>query len=140
MPLWARASWCNGAAGRILLWVRAFEATGDARYLDRATRDAHVLPPHLGAGVHDLCCGAPGWAYACLALERIQPHAGWRERARDYALAVVRAALDFTHPSGLLKGLSGIVFLVADLLRNGPCGFPFIEAVPGAPGQRKVPR
>jgi hypothetical protein len=126
-----RYSWCNGAAGRILLWVKAFELTGDRMFLARARADAAVIPEHGDRALHTLCCGTAGWAYGLLALDRADRGRGWYERAVRLCVEIVDLDPGFGHPSGLLKGYSGVVYLANDLAADpSRRGFPFVEALP----------
>jgi eukaryotic-like serine/threonine-protein kinase len=126
-----RRSWCNGVAGRILLWVKAFELTGDRVFLDRARGDAAAIPEHCDPAMPTLCCGTAGWAYALLALERVERGGGWYERAVQLCLDIVRSDPAFEHASGLLKGYSGILYLAADIaMDTASRGFPFVETLP----------
>ncbi len=110
-------SLCNGLAGFVLLWVSAFEATGDARWLDAAQTAAPALESDLAADYNggNVCCGLGGRAYALLAIARIDPSGEWRPRARALAL---RSLGDETLGHGLYGGLSGLVCLVSDLTRK----------------------
>lgn len=129
------ASWCNGAAGRILLWVKAYELTGDRGFLQRARADAELIPQNFDRANHLLCCGTPGWGYAFLALERVSRGEGWYRRALRLCVDIVESNPRFEHASGLLKGYSGVLSLATDVLLHTPsCGFPFVEALPVAPG------
>ncbi len=124
-------SWCNGAAGLVLLWARAYERTRDATFLDRA-RDAarFVLASSDPAPAH-LCCGLGGWAYALLAMDRVEPGAGWFEQAANMAGRAVSAMVEERGqwPNGLFTGYPGLVCLARDLL-SAPeerAGFPLVE-------------
>jgi len=128
------ASWCNGAAGQILLWVKAFELLRHGLFLERACTDAARIPRRADRANHMLCCGTAGWGYAFLGLERANPGNGWYERAVDVCMQSVDADPVFEHASGLLKGYSGLLYLAIDLLHDTPsCGFPFVEVIPTGP-------
>ena len=63
------ASWCNGAAGLVHLWLaaeRLLEDTRFGRLAEAAAWTAYDAPDAGG----DLCCGAAGRAYALLAVHR----------------------------------------------------------------------
>jgi len=116
-PAGLKLSLCNGLAGFVQLWASAFEATGDAMWLDAARAAAPELESsapteHNGGSV---CCGLGGRAYALLAIARIDPSGDWRPRARGLAL---RALGDETLGHGVLGGLSGLVCLASDLTRK----------------------
>ncbi|HEY0481902.1 MAG TPA: hypothetical protein VGD37_30495, partial [Kofleriaceae bacterium] len=74
-----------------------------------------------------------GWAYAFLALDRVDPGAGWYERAVQLCTQIVASGPGFEHPSGLLKGYSGVLYLASDLADAANRGFPFVEALPIPP-------
>ena len=118
------ASWCNGAAGAALLWVKAHEATGDAVYLEAARRAGEQAATAKPAG-SDLCCGNGGVAFALLELERIDPRGTWHARARELAArAIDRPAMKW--PNGLYRGHPGLVCLALDVLGDAPRGFPAV--------------
>jgi serine/threonine-protein kinase len=123
-------SWCNGDAGMVLLWARAYECLADGEYLQRARRCARRLGAHLSLATGDLCCGLAGRAYALLAMDRIDPDGGWYERAVTMAR---RAATSMRRsvgawPNGLFRGLPGLVCLADDLVRPPRRrGFPLVE-------------
>lgn len=123
-----RRSWCNGAAGLTLLWARAYEQTGDARFLRLVRTDARRgVTTVTGAG-GDLCCGLAGRAYALLAAERVEPGVGYREDAVSLAVRAVEQ-MEGLWPNGLLKGYPGLVCLALDLAaERKPRGFPFVES------------
>jgi len=119
------ATWCNGAAGAALLWAKAYEVIGDDAFR-KAARVAAERAQGDGTSGSDLCCGQGGVAYALLALERIDPGAGWRDLAYERAIrAIEQRAL--TWPNGLHRGHPGLVCLALDLLAERPVGFPAIE-------------
>ncbi len=121
-----RGTWCNGAAGSALLWCKAFEATHEKAFL-RAARDAaKAATQHLPERTH-LCCGMGGVAYALLAVDRIEPGRGWRERAREVGARAITTPLVSRWPNGLLWGHPGLVCLALDLMADVPRGFPCIE-------------
>jgi len=121
-----RASWCNGLAGSVLLWAKAFEVTGDEAFLaaSRAAGNAALAAPAVGP---DLCCGLGGMAYALLTLEHVDPERGWRQHADRVAAQAIATAL-LKWPNGLLRGHPGLVCLATDLMTDRPRGFPAIEA------------
>jgi serine/threonine-protein kinase len=124
-------SWCNGTAGLVLLWARAYEHTPGAAQLNRARRAARSLFTHAARAPGSLCCGLTGRAYALLAMDRIEPGRGWYGRALGMggrALGAMIAGVG-NWPNGLFYGYPGLVCLAADLL--GPArdrgGFPLVE-------------
>ena len=124
-------SWCNGAAGHALLWVRAFEATGRPEYLQRARiagRALSFLTPRLTNG--GACCGAVGVGFGLLAIDRVDPGRGWHAlavRAAHKALTLLLRTGEL--PCGLLSGYPGLFMLVQDLLAQPSerLGFPWLE-------------
>jgi hypothetical protein len=127
VPADVRGTWCTGAAGITFLWAHAYERTGEALFLRTARTAARVAEKHLPARPH-LCCGMGGVAYALLAMERIEPGRGWRERATAIAERAIAMPLGTRWPSGLLWGHPGLVCLALDLLVDEPRGFPCLEA------------
>lgn len=117
-------SWCNGAAGALLLWTKAFSVTGVPAFVDVARRTARAALDGRGAN-QSLCCGHIGAAFALLALERVDPRRGWRAEARALAAEVI-AAPRFAYPNGLFQGHPGLACLALDLV-DEPRGFPAIE-------------
>lgn len=115
-------SWCNGLSGVILLWTKAFEATGDQTFRDAALAAGKALPSAQSVG-YDLCCGTTGAGWSAMELERIDPGHGWREQAGRYIASAVKEPL-FKWPSGLLRGHPGLVCLADDLVADKPRGFP----------------
>jgi hypothetical protein len=125
-----RASWCNGGAGLVLLWTKAYECTGDPAYLELARREVTSLgSAHVAHG--DLCCGLAGHAYAFLAMSRIETGGHWYERAVHSATAAAVAMRhdDGPWPNGLYKGYPGLACLFHDLEQapDERYGFPLIE-------------
>lgn len=118
------ASWCNGAAGSLLLWTRAFTLTGAGSLIDVARRTAE-LALATRSGNHGLCCGDVGIAFALLALDRVAP-GRWRAAAEALASEAI-AAPAFVYPNGLFHGHPGLVCLALDLLGEAPRGFPTLE-------------
>jgi hypothetical protein len=122
-----RASWCTGAAGTAMAWAAAFERTHDSTFLARAN-DAASAAYDLSDGTRThLCCGMGGVAYALLAMERVDPGRGWREKARELGARAIQTPLRSQWPNGLLWGHPGLVCLALDLMSDEPRGFPLIE-------------
>jgi hypothetical protein len=119
------ASWCNGSSGTLLLWVEAYEATRDARYLAAARVAAERTAATASLAGADLCCGDGGAAYALLALARID--GAWRTPARELAARAI-AAPAMKWPNGLYRGHPGLVCLALDISDDQPAGFPLIAA------------
>ena len=117
-------SWCNGLAGAVVLWTRAFDATRDGVFL-AAARSAATPRPGASTVGSDLCCGIGGVAYALLELDRVDPT--WRDQARVLAARAIDEAT-LTWPNGLFRGHPGLVCLASDLVAERPIGFPAVEA------------
>jgi Lanthionine synthetase C-like protein len=123
-----RGSWCTGAAGAAMLWAKAYERCGEAIFLRTAGTAARAAAKLIDPTRVHLCCGLGGVAYALLALDRVDPDRGWRDRARSVGARAVTTPLATAHPNGLLWGHPGLVCLALDLLADKPRGFPCIEA------------
>jgi serine/threonine-protein kinase len=124
-------SWCNGASGFVLLWVRAYERTGVAHHRRLAQKAARSLVTLTRGAWPDLCCGLGGRAYALLAMDRIDPGRGWYERSVALAEAAAEGMLASSGPwpNGVHKGYPGLVCLADDLSRppSERLGFPLVE-------------
>jgi len=120
-------SWCRGAAGATLLWVRAFESTGDSLFLEVAQRAGTSALANRGGSL-SLCCGDAGIAYAALALARIDPARDWRRLGKALAVHTVRrtSTTAMHRPCGLFQGHAGLCCLALDYLEK-PRGFPLVE-------------
>ena len=109
------ASWCNGAAGFVPLWIAAHRTLGAetyARWGQMAAWSAYEGPPAPG----DLCCGFAGRAYALLALHRHAGEREWLPRARSLAgRAATGVRADSMRRDSLYKGEVGVALLAADL-------------------------
>jgi hypothetical protein len=125
-PPWLQRSWCNGSAGMTLLWLKAYEHSGSAEYLELARAAATFTLGHRDSGPADLCCGLGGRAYACLAMHRFEPGA-WRRHAVALAARATQT-LESPWQHGLLRGYPGLVCLAFDLLDDRPRGFPMVES------------
>jgi serine/threonine-protein kinase len=131
------ASWCNGAAGLVPLWLAAHDMLGGDRHLARAMASAWTAYEIPHPATADLCCGLAGRAYALAALHRRTADPAWLDRARhlaDRAMAVEQR--DFRADS-LYKGTVGVALLTEELITPTPAGLPFYEPEgwPGRPPQ-----
>lgn len=120
-----QASWCNGAAGFVPLWLAAHAALGDDRHLALARAAAWTAFEHPDPAPGDLCCGFAGRAYALLAVHHQAPNAGWLNRAR--LLAERAAPLIQQRPfrrDSLYKGDVGVALLMEELRTSAPVGHP----------------
>jgi lanthionine synthetase-like protein len=119
-------SWCNGAAGAVLLWTEAYRCASDPLFLESA-RAAARRAIEAAPGDPSLCCGATGVGFALLELELVEPGHGWRQRAAESAWRAVQMP-NVRWPSGLYRGLPGLVCLAHDLTSERALGFPAIRA------------
>ena len=120
-------SWCNGLAGQLFLWTAAYDALGDARWLDLAERTAWSTweEPFYFA---DLCCGSAGRAYALLNFYRHTGDREWLSRAIRLANhAASSAHKDAVRAHALWKGELGVAVLIADLESPENARMPFFE-------------
>ena len=122
------ASWCNGAAGFVPLWIAAHRTLGDetyARWAQMAAWSAYEGPPAPG----DLCCGFAGRAYALLALHRQAGERRWLARARSLASrAATSVRADSLRRDSLYKGEVGVALLAADLQTPEYACMPLFDA------------
>ncbi len=133
-PDWSHGlerTWCNGAAGLVLLWARAYEHTRDTKHRQRARKAARTLLSKMEGWGGDLCCGLGGRAFALLAMQRIDPDGGWEMRALAMGARATDAmvANPGPWPNGLYHGFPGLVCLAGDL-GSAPgkrLGFPMAE-------------
>ena len=125
------SSWCNGSAGFVHLWLKAYEFTRDERHLALA-HDATWTTWDTTHPAADLCCGSAGRAYALLAFARATEDAEWLERAITLADdAVSRVDQSPLSTVGLIKGPPGVWVLASDLARGLPCAaMPFFGNEP----------
>lgn len=123
------ASWCNGAAGLVHVWIAAHRVLGDDRW-DRLARQAGTsveLVPNTPTG--DLCCGLGGQAYALLALHRATGEARWLGSSRRLAEAAAHAVRR-VHPDvrdSLYAGQPGVAALAADLAVPAEARMPLVD-------------
>ena len=121
------ASWCNGAAGLVHLWLAAERLLGDTRFgrlAEAAAWTAYDAPDAGG----DLCCGAAGRAYALLAVHRQLGGGAWLDRGIALAERAARAVRrDPLRRDSLYKGEVGVAVLAADLGRPDWAAMPLFE-------------
>jgi hypothetical protein len=122
------ASWCNGAAGFVPLWIAAHRKLGDetyARWAEMAAWSAYEAPAAPG----DLCCGFAGRAYALLTLHRQADERHWLARARALAeRAATSVRANSLRRDSLYKGEVGVALLAADLQAPEYACMPLFEA------------
>ncbi|MBB4764691.1 lanthionine synthetase LanC family protein [Amorphoplanes digitatis] len=125
-PGW-EATWCNGAAGLTLLFLAASRALGEPAYLADAEAAMRIALAAEPRGL-DLCCGAPGRAYALGRLAHATGETSWRGLA---AAEHARAAGDLHRlgPHGLAKGRAG-VHAVTEGQHDERFVLPLIDALP----------
>ncbi len=120
------SSWCNGAAGALLFWAKAYRCTSERRFLEAARIAAQTALGCTGQSP-TLCCGDAGVAYGLLALDLVDPDQRWRVQARELAAAAIRDSR-MKWPNGLFQGHPGLVCLALDCIAERAGGFPAIEA------------
>jgi serine/threonine-protein kinase len=122
------ASWCNGAAGLVHLWLVAERVLGEARFARLAEAAAWTAYDAPDAG-GDLCCGAAGRAYALLAVHRQLGGRAWLDRSIALAERAARAVRrDPLRRDSLYKGEVGVAVLAADLARPDWAAMPLFES------------
>lgn len=122
-----RATWCNGAAGHLHLWLLAHELMADPRHLSLAAGAAWTSyeAPSTGG---DLCCGSAGRAYALLRFFRHTGDRIWLNRARELAEhAAVAIRKQHLRRNSLYRGEVGVCLLAADLDDPGQARMPLFE-------------
>lgn len=119
--------WCNGTAGFVLLWTLAYRVLREEWLLKLAERAAIECAAAPG-GLHSLCCGAAGQAYALLAMHNLTGDGQWFDAARRKTVEGVRLAERPTGedlPFSLYKGDVGLALLCAELERPEIASMPF---------------
>ena len=121
------ASWCNGAAGYVPLWLAAHRSLGDGLFEDLAIGAGWTAYEAPASGAN-LCCGLAGRAYALLTLHRHTGDGAWLERAQELAGRAAAAAGDPQDwPDSLYTGRVGVALLAADLERPERSAMPLFE-------------
>lgn len=123
------ASWCNGAAGLVHLWLAAHRVFGDDRWVRLAEQAGTTVEhgPDLMSG--DLCCGLGGQAYALLALYRAGGEARWLESSRRIAEGAAQV-ISRVRPDvrdSLYAGEPGVATLAADLAHPADARMPLVD-------------
>lgn len=122
-----RATWCNGAAGHLHLWLLAHELLNDPQYLTLAEGAAWTSyeAPSTGG---DLCCGFAGRAYALLRYFRHTRDQIWLRRARELAEHAAKAIRKRQlRSNSLFRGEVGVCLLAAELDRPSEARMPMFE-------------
>jgi eukaryotic-like serine/threonine-protein kinase len=116
--------WCNGSAGYVFLWTRAYQLTRNPLYLELAEGAAwHTWETKI-ANI-SLCCGMAGQGYALLNFYRHSSDDVWLQRAKQIVKAATLLASAHptrpendspeTRPTSLYKGVTGLAVLAADV-------------------------
>jgi serine/threonine protein kinase len=130
--------WCNGSAGQVHLWLAAYSALKDDRYLVLAEKAAwHAAEADTRIG--NLCCGFSGQAYALLAIYRHSSERAWLHHAQTLAEKAATAYRDMLpgldsdalafRPDSLYKGELGVAVLAADLEDPHSSALPAFEFI-----------
>ena len=122
-----RATWCNGAAGHLQLWLLAYEVLRDPIYLSLA-RGAAWTVYEAQTNAADLCCGSAGRAYALLRLFRQSGDRIWLHRAHelaDHATHAIRTRQ--LRKNSLYRGELGVCLLAVDLCDPDRARMPLFE-------------
>jgi hypothetical protein len=123
--LWA--SWCNGMAGHVYLWCRAYEVFGEKRYLD-AARLAAQTTVTLEIANPTVCCGTAGQAFALFRYFRLTNDPAYRRHAISRARrACVQARTLPKSRLGYFSGLSGIAHLAFSISARKTPALPLID-------------
>lgn len=128
-PLWP--SWCNGIAGHVYLWCRAYEVFRDERYLT-AARLAAQTTAALHPANPSVCCGTAGQAFALHRYFRLTGERAYRRLAVTRARrACAQAGAAPQLSLAYFTGLSGIAHLASTIqARRAPC-LPLIDTLSG---------
>jgi len=123
------ASWCNGAAGLVHLWLAAHRVLGHGRWDRLAEQAGTTAESGQYATSGDLCCGLGGQAYALLALYRVSGDVRWlrsgRRLAEGAADIIVRVRPDVR--DSLFAGEPGVATLTADLAYPADARMPLVD-------------
>ncbi len=122
-----RATWCNGAAGHLHLWLIAYELLDDPHYLKLAEGAAWTSYEAQSTG-GDLCCGSAGRAYALLRFFRQTGDQIWLDRAYEQAEHAAKAIRKRQlRRNSLYRGEVGVCLLAADLNDPYQARMPLFE-------------
>ncbi|WP_410792312.1 lanthionine synthetase LanC family protein [Kribbella sp. C-35] len=123
------ASWCNGFAGLVHVWLAAYRVLGDDRWRHLAEQAGTSVEHGLDTMSGDLCCGLGGQAYALLALYRASGEARWLESSRRLAEGaaevITRVRPDVR--DSLFAGEPGVAALAADLAHPADARMPLVD-------------
>ncbi len=122
------AGWCNGTAGFVLLWTEAYRLLGEG-WLGKLAERAALECASSPGGLHSLCCGAAGQAYALLSMYRMSGDRLWLDAARRKTTEAVRystqSARNEELPFSLYKGDVGLALLCAEMEYPDATTMPF---------------
>ncbi|CAF1337514.1 unnamed protein product, partial [Didymodactylos carnosus] len=125
--------WCHGASGFVFMFVRAYEVTGDTKYLQLATDAGDVVWQRgLLTKSYGLCHGTAGNGYVFLNLFRVTQDMRWLHRAVKFAEFCLeydkhRLSRQPDHPLSLFEGLAGTIYFMADMVNPKHARFPGFE-------------
>jgi eukaryotic-like serine/threonine-protein kinase len=120
------STYCNGVVGQALLYLKAAQVFGDARYLDVGRRAA-VTCQALPSGNASLCCGAAGAAVALAYAGVILKEPIWSRRAKARLDLAVQTQT--SEPTKFLSGNPGIAWLQMLRAKREPMHMPFLRAL-----------
>jgi eukaryotic-like serine/threonine-protein kinase len=123
------ASWCNGAAGLVHVWLAAYRVLGDDRWARLAEQAGTTIEHGPDTTSGDLCCGLAGQAYSLLCLYRASGEERWLESSRrlaDGAAEVISRVRPDVRDS-LYAGEPGVASLAADLSHPADARMPLID-------------
>ena len=122
-----RATWCNGAAGHLQLWLLAYEVLSDPVYLSLA-RGAAWTTYEAGTNAADLCCGSAGRSYALLRLFRQSGNRVWLHRAQELADHSMQAiGTRQLRKNSLYRGELGVCLLALEICNPDRAHMPLFE-------------
>jgi len=108
------ASWCNGAAGFVPLWILAERVYRDPAWLVAAERFGRAAN-ETGNDLGSLCCGATGPGFAVLALFRANGRKDWHAAAVRSLERARAAHFPQSMDHSLYKGPLGAALLEVEL-------------------------
>ena len=123
------ASWCNGTAGYVHLWIMACKLVGpDFGFEQLARKAAWHCCDGASDAPGDLCCGLAGRAYALLLLHRFTGEAAWLDRARVLAKhAIASPKIPPNRLNSYFHGDIGAALLAADMAAPEFACMPLFE-------------
>jgi Lanthionine synthetase C-like protein len=135
------AGWCDGSAGHLYLWLRAWRTTGEEAYEDRARDAAFHCGSALTSRRSGLCCGLAGQAVALAHFAQVTRDA--TARARANAVAALSALRPTNVPAeyreSLMLGRAGVAVLQAHVLAERVPHMPFLWPSAGTDAEETQP-